>query len=71
MQIGWGDVAGDGQAKRIDQQMAFAPLDVFMSVIAADGADSSTVFTLWLSMMPALGSGWRPTRSRSARCRAA
>jgi hypothetical protein len=34
--VSWGDVPGEGQAQRIDQQVALATFDPFMRVEAAD-----------------------------------
>src|SRR5687767_1718381 len=47
---------GQQQAKRIDEEMAFAAFDLFVCVKAAD-PPFSVVLTDWLSMRPALG--WR------------
>ena len=55
---------GGQQAKRVDQDGAFTAFDVLAAVIAA-GSPLSVVFTLWLSMISAVGSGARPWRTRS------
>src|SRR5215813_8746539 len=47
----------------VHQQMPFASLHLFASVIASY-ARFSVVFTLWLSMMAALGSASRPNFTR-------
>ncbi len=69
--IGGGHVDGDGNAQRINQQVPLTALDVFMGIKAADpsglldGLDADAA-----SMMAALGCGFLPCRSRSARCSA-
>jgi hypothetical protein len=51
---------GQDQAEGVDDDMPFAPLDLLAGVIAS-GAPFSVVLALWLSMMPALGLGSRPS----------
>ena len=59
------------QSHGIDQQVALAPLDLLAAIIAAR-PPFCVVFTDWLSIMAALGVGWRPalvrTCSRKAVC---
>jgi hypothetical protein len=56
----------EDQAEGIDQQMPFAPVYLFATVIAAN-APFSVVFTDWLSRIAALGVGSRPSCWRSVR----
>jgi hypothetical protein len=51
------------QPEDINDNVALAAADAFASVIAAD-PPFSVVFTVWLSMMPALGVRCRPEASR-------
>ena len=51
------------QPQDIDDDVALAPTDALAAVIAA-GPPFSVVFTVWLSMIPALGSRVRPEASR-------
>jgi hypothetical protein len=61
----------DDQPDRIDNDVTFASEDLLASVISAK-PPFSVVFTLWLSMIPALGVDSRPasrrTSSRSEPC---
>jgi hypothetical protein len=52
------------QSLCIDPNVAFAPLDLFSRIVAAR-PPFSVVFTLWLSMMAAVGLASRPSLSRS------
>lgn len=52
------------QAKRINQNMSFSPGNPFSGVITAF-PPFSAVFTLWLSIIPALGVGLRPAWRRT------
>jgi hypothetical protein len=49
----------------IDDDVALAPTDALAAVIAPD-PPFSVVFTVWLSMIPALGSRVRPEASRTS-----
>jgi hypothetical protein len=51
------------QTEDIDDDVALAPTDALAAVIAPDPL-FSVVFTVWLSMIPALGSRVRPKASR-------
>ena len=51
------------ETEDIDHDVALAPTDALAAVIAA-GPPFSVVFTVWLSMIPALGSRVRPEASR-------
>ena len=53
------------QPQRINYYMAFAALDLFARIIAAQ-PPFSVVFTLWLSMIAALGVDFRPAFLRTA-----
>ena len=53
------------QPEDIDDDVALAPTDALAAVIAA-GPPFSVVFTVWLSMIPALGSRVRPKASRKS-----
>lgn len=57
------------EALSIDQDVACAPIHLLRPVVAA-ALPFSVVFTLWLSMMPALGVGSRPARPRTPSCKA-
>jgi hypothetical protein len=52
------------QPLRVDRNLALAPLDLFGGIVAAR-PPFSVVFTLWLSMMAAVGLASRPSLSRS------
>ena len=52
------------QSLRVDPNVALAPLDLLGGIIAAR-PPFSVVFTLWLSMMAAVGLASRPSLSRS------
>ncbi len=65
--IGRVDHGGEDQAKGIDQEMAFLAFDLFARVIArrVDARPPfSALFTLWLSIAPAVGEVSRPSSSR-------
>ena len=53
------------QADRIDDYMALAAVDFLAGVVAAD-PPFSVVFTLWLSMIAALGVASRPAATRTS-----
>src|SRR5215207_7217714 len=52
------------QPLRVDRNMALAPLDLLGGIVAAR-PPFSVVFTLWLSMMAAVGLASRPSPSRN------
>jgi hypothetical protein len=52
------------QPLRVDRNLALAPLDLLGGIVAAR-PPFSVVFTLWLSMMAAVGLASRPSLSRS------
>jgi hypothetical protein len=52
------------QPLRVDRNLALAPPDLFGGIVAAR-PPFSVVFTLWLSMMAAVGLASRPSLSRS------
>lgn len=54
------------QAQRVNDDMALAPLG-FLARIVPSVAPFSAVLTDWLSMMPALGVGLRPSSIRTRR----
>lgn len=70
LNVGGGDDAVQGQALGIDQEMAFLALDQ-LARIEAVRIDArppfSALFTLWLSMMPAVGLASRAAFSRHLR----
>ena len=51
---------------RIDERVAFAPVDLLASIVTAS-PPASVVLTLWLSMIAAEGLASRPTRSQPPR----
>src|SRR5439155_15436864 len=51
------------QPEDIDDDVALAPADALAPIIAPD-PPFSVVFTVWLSMIPALGSRVRPEAAR-------
>jgi len=51
------------QPEDIDDDVARAPADA-LAAVRAPGPPFSVVFTVWLSMIPALGSRVRPEASR-------
>ena len=63
--IGGRNHHGQEQAEGIDEDVAFAPFDLFVRVEAAD-PPFSVVLTDWLSRIPALG--WRclPVATRTS-----
>ncbi len=67
LNVGGGDDAVQQQALRIDQNMALLALDQ-LARIEAGRIDASppfsALFTLWLSMMQAVGPAWRSAFSR-------
>jgi hypothetical protein len=52
------------QPDRVYDEMAFPPLDLLACIVAA-WPPFSVVFTLWLSMIAALGVGSRPALTRT------
>ena len=56
----------EDQAERVNNDMALAPLG-FLARIVPSVAPFSAVLTDWLSMMPALGVGLRPSWHRTRR----
>ncbi len=56
----------EDQAERVNNDMALAPLG-FLARIVPSVAPFSAVLTDWLSMMPALGVGLRPSSIRTRR----
>lgn len=67
LNVGGGDDAVQEQALRIDQNMAFLALDQLARIeaVAIDVRPPfSALFTLWLSMMQAVGLASRPAFSR-------
>ena len=69
LNVGGGDDAVQEQALRIDQNMALLALDQLARIEAVriDAAPPfSPLFTLWLSMMAALGEASRSASSRQA-----
>ena len=54
------------QAQRIYENMALLALDLLSRIVAMRIVKPpfSALFTLWLSMMAAVGLAWRPSRSR-------
>ncbi len=56
----------EDQAERVNDDMALAPLG-FLARIVPSVAPFSAVLTDWLSMMPALGVGLRPSSIRTRR----
>jgi hypothetical protein len=57
------DEHDEKQPEDIDDDVALAPPDALAAIIAA-GPPFSVVFTVWLSMIPALGSRVLPEASR-------
>ena len=54
---------------RIDQDVALLALDLFARIVAAGVRTPPflALFTLWLSMIAAVGEAWRPACSRQAK----
>jgi len=70
LNVGGGDDAAQQQALRIDQNMALLALDQLACIeaVAVDaGPPFSALFTLWLSMMHAVGLASRPAFLRHLR----
>ena len=57
------------EALRVDEDMALAPFDLLPAIVAPR-PPFSLVLTVWLSIIPALGSRWRPAASRTSPRRA-
>ena len=69
LHIGSMDDSMHQQALRIDQDMPLLALDLLGCVVAVRvdaGPPFSALFTLWLSMMAAVGDASRPAFSRHA-----
>ncbi len=67
LNVGGGDQAVQQQALGIDQNMALFSLDQLACIEAVridEGPPFSALFTLWLSMMQAVGLAWRSACSR-------
>ena len=58
------DHHGQPQPHGIHYEVALATLD-FLAGVIASGPPFSVVFTVWLSIMAALGVGWRPSAART------
>jgi len=70
LNVGGGDDAVQQQTLRIDQNMSLLALDQLARVEAVRidaGPPFSALFTLWLSMMQAVGLASRPAFSRHLR----
>ncbi len=70
LQAGRVDGDGEDQAEGVDQEMALLARDLLARIIArrVDARPPfSALFTLWLSITPALGEASRPSRSRVMR----
>ncbi len=70
LQVGRVDDDGEDQAEGVDEEMALLALDLLARVIArrVDARPPfSALFTLWLSITPALGLASRPSSSRVMR----
>ncbi len=70
LNVGGGDDAAQQQALRIDQNMPLLALDQLARIeaVAVDaGPPFSALFTLWLSMMQAVGLALRAAFSRHLR----
>lgn len=64
LNVGRMDHQSDDQAEGVDDDMALAPKRFLTRVVPAV-PPFSAVLTVWLSMMPALGVGFRPARRRT------
>ena len=58
------DHHGQHQPHGIHYEVALATLD-FLAGVIASGPPFAVVFTVWLSIMAALGVGWRPSAART------
>jgi hypothetical protein len=65
LHTGCGDHHREDQPERIDEEVAFAPFDLFVRIEAAD-PPFSVVLTDWLSMIPALGCRRLPAAARTS-----
>ena len=65
LHTGGRDHDGEEPPSGIDEDMPFAPLDLFVRINAAD-PPVSVVLTDWLSMMPALGCRCFPAATRTS-----
>ena len=66
LNVGWVNDQREDQTERVNDDMALAPLG-FLARIVSSVAPFSAVLTDWLSMMPALGVGFRPSSIRTRR----
>jgi hypothetical protein len=68
LDIGAVNGAVQHQAKRVYENVALLALDLLSGIVAMRivRPPFSALFTLWLSMMAAVGLAWRPSRSRHA-----
>ena len=67
LDIGWVNGGAQQQAERVDEDMALLSLDLLARIIAMridPGPPFSALFTLWLSMMAAVGLASRCSCSR-------
>jgi len=67
LDIGWVNGSAQQQAERVDEDMALLALDLLARIIAVridPGPPFSALFTLWLSMMAAVGLASRSLCSR-------
>jgi hypothetical protein len=58
------DLNGEKHSKRIDEDVAFSSVDFLARIVSAK-PPFSVVLTDWLSMMAALGVGFRPSWRRT------
>jgi hypothetical protein len=65
LHTGGGDDGGQDQPKGIDENMPFAPFDLFVGIKATD-PPFSVVLTDWLSRIPALGCRRLPAATRTS-----
>jgi hypothetical protein len=61
---GFVDLDGEDHSERVDDEMTFSSVDFLARVISAE-PPFSVVLTDWLSMMAALGVGFRPSWRRT------
>ena len=67
LDIGGVNGSAQQQAKRVYENVALLALDLFSRIVAVRinrGPPFSALFTLWLSMMAAVGLAWRSSCSR-------
>lgn len=68
LDVGAMDHDAEDQAETVDEQVALLALDLLCRIIARRigvRPPFSALFTLWLSITPALGEALRPSRSRA------